>query len=381
VIPEQAPPKGAFLEPTHTPDTFRIRPDCRHFAGGMPCRYWRPCHGCPHHDAVDHRVLIVMLGLLGDMLIASPLPARIRADHPGAHVTWLVDEACAPILRMNPFVDEVLVHDWQAAAQLPSRRFDAVFSFERTPSAAALVDRIPARHKAGLAFGGPHHTLYPMGEAALQFFRQNTWNDYRTVTNTQTWTELYFAVAGYRYAGEPYVLEVPAAARRQAAAQLGERIGPRACLNLGGSLSTKLWPGRHWANLADALLGHGVQLVLLGGPTDAPACEALLRHLRMRGAEEPRVSYAPLTLEQSAAVPGLVDVVVTGDSFGFHLALANDKPAVLLLGPSNGVTALRASLPCSPCAHQIACGGIGGCMDTIGPSAVLAATLEHLSTT
>lgn len=69
------------------------------------------------------------------------------------------------------FIDEVLTHDWQAAAQLPSRRFDAVYAFERTPSAAALVDRIPAGHKAGLAFGGPHHGLYPMGEAAAQFFR------------------------------------------------------------------------------------------------------------------------------------------------------------------------------------------------------------------
>ncbi len=397
MTPEQVPARGVFLGPVHTMDTFEIRPDCRHFVGGMPCRQWRPCHGCPHHDPVDHRVLIVMLGLLGDMLIASPLPARIRAEKPGAYITWLVDEVSAPILRMNPYVDEVLVHGWEAAAQLPSRRFDAVYSFERTPSAAALVDRIDAGHKAGLAFGGPHHGLYPMGEAAVQFFRQNTWNDYRTVTNTQTWTELYFAVAGYRYAGEPYVLEVPESARRWVAGLLGERTGLRVCLNLGGSLPTKLWPVRHWAELADtlldhAVLGHIVQLAVLGGPTDTAACETLVRHLRLRGADETRVVYAPLNLEQAAALPGLVDVVVTGDSFGFHLALAHDTPAVLLLGPSNGaeviprhaadgVTALRSALPCSPCAHQVACGGVGGCMDTIDPPSVLKATLQHLLTT
>ncbi|MDQ0687330.1 ADP-heptose:LPS heptosyltransferase [Streptomyces achromogenes] len=388
--PEQLPLRGAFLGPVHTVDTFEIRPDCRHFAGERPCRHWRPCHGCPHHDPVDHRVLIVMLGLLGDMLIASPLPARIRAEKPGAHITWLVDEACAPILRMNPYVDEVLLHDWEAAAQLPSRRFDAVYSFERTPSAAALVDRIDAGHKAGLAFGGPHHALYPMGEAAMQFFRQNTWNDYRTIGNQQTWTELYFAVAGYPYAGEPYVLEVPEAARRRVAGLLGERTGPRVCLNLGGSLPTKLWPARHWAELADALIDHGAQLAVLGGPSDRDACEALVRHLRLRGADESRVAYAPLSLEEAAALPGLVDVVVTGDSFGFHLALAHKKPAVLLLGPSNGaevipkhvtnVTALRSTLVCSPCAHQVACGGVGGCMDTINVPAVFKATLGPLTT-
>ncbi|GIH69893.1 glycosyltransferase family 9 protein [Sphaerimonospora thailandensis] len=391
MIPEQIPAKGAFLGPMHTTETFEIRPDCRHFVGGMPCKHWRPCHGCPHHDPVDHRVLIVMLGLLGDVLIASALPARIRADRPGAHITWLVDEACAPILRMNPYVDEVLVHDWEAAAQLPSRRFDAVYSFERTPSAAALVDRIPAGHKAGLAFGGPHHSLYPLGEAAQQFFRQNTWNDYRTIGNTQTWTELYFAVAGYEYAGEPYVLKVPESAWRRTAGLLGERTRPRVCLNLGGSLPTKLWPKRHWAELADALLGHGAQLAVLGGPTDQEVCEALVRHLRMRGADETRVAYAPLNLEEASALPALCDAVVTGDSFGFHLALAHAKPTVVLLGPSNGaevipkhathVTALRSTLPCAPCAHQVACGGTGGCMDIIDPAAVLKATLDHLAST
>lgn len=81
---------------------------------------------------------------------------------------------------------------------------------------------------------------------------------------------------------------------------------------------------------------------------------------------------------------------MTGDSFGFHLALAHEKPTVLLLGPSNGaevipkhvghVTALRSTLPCSPCAHQITCGGVGGCMDTIDPATVLKATLDHLTT-
>jgi heptosyltransferase-2 len=100
------------------------------------------------------------------------------------------------------------------------------------------------------------------------------------------------------------------------------------------------------------------------------------------------VTYAPLTIEEFSAAPAHCDVIVTGDTFGFHLALAHDRPSVLLLGPSNGaevipkhattITALRSGAPCSPCAHQIACGGAGGCMDTISPGAVLTTTLAHL---
>ena len=62
-------------------------------------------------------------------------------------------------------------------------------------------------------------------EAAIQFFRQNTWNDYRTISNQLTWTELYFAVAGYEYAGEPYVLKVPEAAWRRTAGLLVDQAG------------------------------------------------------------------------------------------------------------------------------------------------------------
>lgn len=382
------PQPGLFLGPVHTRATFEIKPGCRHFAGGGPCQFWRPCHGCPHYDLVSRRVLIVMLGLLGDMLIASPLPARIKRDHPSAHITWLVDEACAPVLRMNPDIDQVLPFDWQAAAQLPSQRFDCVLSFERTPSAAALVDRLPAAHKAGLAFGGEHHALYPMGDAARQFFMMNTWHDYRTQINTLTWTELYFEVAGYEYAAEPYVLQVPGTAARRVHGLLGPRAGPRVCLNLGGSLRTKLWPTRYWADLGTALLERGAQLAIAGGPAEADACERLHRYLQSHVGDPARVVYAPLSIEEFSALPACCDLVVTGDTFGFHLALAHQRPTVLLLGPSNGaeviprhattVTALRATLPCSPCAHQVACGGVGGCMGTISVAAVLKEILRIL---
>jgi heptosyltransferase-2 len=101
--------------------------------------------------------------------------------------------------------------------------------------------------------------------------------------------------------------------------------------------------------------------------------------------------YEPLSIPEFSAVPAHCDTVVTGDTFGFHLALAHHRPTVLLLGPSNGaevipkhadhVTALRATLPCSPCAHQVACGGVGGCMDTIDVPAVLKQTLHDLQST
>ncbi|MGF6881757.1 heptosyltransferase-1 [Nocardia sp. GP40] len=350
---------------------FAWREDCRHFVGGLPCHHWRACPGCPHYSPVSHRVLIVMLKRMGDMLIASPLPARIKADHPGAHITWLVGAESAPIVEMISDVDRVLVWDWQAPHILAAERFDAIYSFERDPAAAGLVSRLAATHRAGLAYGGPHSTLYPIGEPARHFFAMNTWNQYRTHGNTKTWTELYFEVAGYTYAGEPYQLQVPEEARARVGTLLGHHTD-WVCLNVGGSKPTKLWPAGSWSALGRRLLDDGYRLVITGGPADARLCHQLLRDL---DPEPDRVCHHPMPLAEFAAVPEFCAAMVTGDSLGFHLALAHNTPVVTLFGPSNpaevipkhadNVTALRARIACAPCAHQVTCGGAGGCMDTI----------------
>ncbi|MGW4368100.1 glycosyltransferase family 9 protein [Nocardia takedensis] len=360
-------------------DGFEWREDCRHFVGGLPCWHWRPCPGCAHYSPITHRVLIVMLKRMGDMLIASPLPARIRADHPGAHITWLVGEESAPIVDMIPDVDRTLIWNWHAPHILAAERFDAIYSFERDPAAAGLVTRLDATHRAGLAYGGPHSTLYPIGEPARHFFAMNTWNHYRTRVNTKTWTELYFDVAGYTYAGEPYQLRVPEQARERVAARLGSRRD-WVCLNVGGSKPTKIWPMGHWRELGRRLLDDGHRILITGGPDDARLCHRLLAEL---GSESGRVRHDPMPLPEFAAVPQFCAAMVTGDSLGFHLALAHDTPTVTLFGPSNpaevvpahadNVTVLRARLDCAPCAHQVSCGGVGGCMDTIPVTAVHAA--------
>ncbi|WP_159930498.1 MULTISPECIES: glycosyltransferase family 9 protein [Nocardia] len=337
------------------------------------------------YDPITHRILIVMLKRMGDMLLASPLPARIKAEHPGAHITWLVGAESAPIVTMIPHVDRVLIWDADGACTLLAEHYDAVYCFERNPAAAGLIPRISAEHRAGLAYGGDHNCLYPIGQAARHFFAMNTWNNFRTRGNEKTWTELYFEVAGYQYAGEPYQLVIPEDARARLAARLGTG-GGWVCLNLGGSKTTKLWPARYWSELGQRLLDDGNRLIITGGPDDAHVCHKLLRQL---DTGEGRVRHDAMPLKEFAAVPDFCDAMVTGDSLGFHLALAYDLPVVVLLGPSNGaevipkhadtVTALRASLPCSPCAHQVACGGVGGCMDTIPVAAVHAAVRDSLT--
>ena len=356
--------------------------DCRHFVGGLPCKYWCTCQNCSYYDPITSRILIIMLGRLGDMLIASPLPARIKQENSSTHITWLVDATCEPILKMNSFVDRILAFNWETTNILLSESFDAIYCFERTPSAASLVPRIQATHKSGLAYGGSNNSLYAIGNSAKHFFLMNTWNDYRTKLNSKTWIDLYFEVAGYSYNAEPYILEIPQSVKSRIKTAFSKKNNyPQICLNVGGSLSTKRWPQSQWMSLGRSLVDIGCHLIITGGPNDKVLCETLTRDISKVDKYKKRVRYKDLDIEEFSVIPSLCDVMVTGDTFGFHLAIAHQCPCVLLLGPSNGVEVipkhikfiktLQSTYPCSPCAHQVTCQGVGGCMEAIHADHVL----------
>jgi heptosyltransferase I len=371
-------------------EAFEWRADCRYFNGGLPCQYWRPCTGCNEYSPVGRRYLLIMLGLHGDMLIASPLPNRIKRDQPDAHITWLCDEVHAPLMEMNPGVDRVLAYSWETVSQLERERFHAIYSFERTPSAAALMETVACEERAGLAYGGPAAGLYAVGDAAQHFFKMNTWNDYRTIVNTKTWTELYFEVAGFTYDNEPYQLDIPDDARESirtfaAGFQDSVTVG----FNLGSSLTTKMWPIARWIELGLTLLADNIVVWIFAGPKEHNMAEELAQRLAASEGHG-SVYYRPLSLTEFCAAFEVCDVVVTGDTFGYHLALLHETPAVVLFGPSHDaevvpknaqrLTVLKATTPCAPCAHQVACRGSGGCMASIRAREVLAAVQAHIGT-
>ena len=54
------------------------------------------------------RVLLVRLSAIGDLVFASPLIASARHRYPNAHLAWLVQPECAPMLRHHPDLDEII---------------------------------------------------------------------------------------------------------------------------------------------------------------------------------------------------------------------------------------------------------------------------------
>jgi ADP-heptose:LPS heptosyltransferase len=85
------------------------------------------------------RILIVLLGAIGDVVRALPLANRLRAGYPNAHLAWAVEPRSAPVLAEHPALDERLVFERSGGApsfarflrDVRARRFDLVLDLQR----------------------------------------------------------------------------------------------------------------------------------------------------------------------------------------------------------------------------------------------------------
>jgi len=61
--------------------------------------------------APPRRVLIVLLGAIGDVVRALPLLGRIRKAWPDAHIAWAVEPKSRAVLEHHRWLDEIIVYD------------------------------------------------------------------------------------------------------------------------------------------------------------------------------------------------------------------------------------------------------------------------------
>src|SRR5271154_547878 len=66
-------------------------------------------------DAAPRRVLIILLGAIGDVVRALPLLGRLRRAWPSAHIAWAVEPKSQAVLEGHPWLDQLIVYDRRRA--------------------------------------------------------------------------------------------------------------------------------------------------------------------------------------------------------------------------------------------------------------------------
>jgi len=338
-----------------------------------------------------HRILVVKLAALGDVIRTAALLPGLKEAWPHSHITWVTRRAGVRMLANHPLIDRLLPFDAESICHLEGERFDLCLSLDKEPAPAALAMRVHAVQRRGIGLS-QFGTVFPLNPECAAYFRLGLDDELKYRHNEKSYQELIYEAVRLRYTGQRYRL-YPSPRNRQRADEVwrGVGVGPdEAVIGLntgaGDAFANKTWPPEKFAHLAEALVQrHGWRVALLGGLEEAArnrslaeACVPLM--LRRDDREVPGVldvcqesvwDGVPSELDFAALVARCT-AVVTGDTLAMHVAIAQDVPAVVLFGPTcpqeidlcGRGRKIVSQLPCAPC-YRRTCDRAPNCMDKI----------------
>lgn len=280
-------------------------------------------------------ILFIKTSSLGDVIHHMPAVADAQRARPDARLTWLVEEAFSPLVRLHPAVHDVIPvawRRWRRSLYAPATLAEIVRSLsaiwarrydEIVDSQGLLRSALIARMARGRRHGYDRQSIREPMASALYDVRHRVSRDLHAITRNRILSGL---ALGYRPQGAP---DFGLSRARFAAADQSYAV-----LLHATARESKQWPEQNWIALGHALTERGLDLLLPWG-TEAERLRseriaAALPHARV----PPR---APL--DEVAGLIAAAQLVVGVDTGLMHLAAALGVPLVaIFLGSRPGLT-------------------------------------------
>ena len=312
-------------------------------------------------SAAPRRILLLRLERIGDLVMALPAIADVRAAAPDAQLDLVVGSWNAALAGAIEGIGHVETLDarWLArgggsglAAMLRAgrrwreRRYDLAINFEPDVRSNLLAATCGAAWTAGFASGGGG----PLLDVALDYDPRA-----HTTDNTRRLVSIVFDRPVPAGATLP-PLAVPDDARRRASSYVEAGAGPLVGIHASGGRAIKQWEPERFAEVARRLVEErDATIVLTGEAADRALVDCVKAHTPRDRVMDAAGDLDLLTL---AALLERLDLFVTGDTGPMHLAWAVGTPIVSVFGPSDPARyaprgihdrVVRVDLPCSPC--------------------------------
>lgn len=336
-----------------------LKLDCRYYKGEKPCKFNRLCEGCSHYEPMGKRILIIKLGATGDVLRTTPILKPLKEKYQPSHITWVVDEGPAEILKGNPLIDRLLVLNTETTLGLSVEQFDIIISFDKAYGAVALAESVKGKGKYGYGLS-QYGTIYPFNEECNYNLMLGLSDDLKFRKNRKTYQEILFEVVGIDYKKEEYVFNVAEEDMLWAKAYLqsnGFKEGDLIIgLNTGGGdlFANKGWCDDGFNNLAEVCAANlGCRVILLGGPKEVERNKRLCSRSKFSLVNTGNHNM----LGRFAALIKCCNLIVSGDTLAMHIAIAVKTPVVALFLSTcpqeiefygRGM-AVSANVGCAPC--------------------------------
>ena len=295
-------------------------------------------------------IFVVRPDRLGDVLLSTPVFAALKSHYPNAHITVLVQENVAPLLRGLPSVDEVLVYDPQKKHK-GFRGFRLlVEQIRRRNFRIAIVLQSQWRVAWAVRLAGVRYRIGPLSKIH-SFFVYN-----RGVRQNRSQVEFHEADynlqllrrLGLRSPSRKFVPQVSIDGDEQVRADqwLADRGVPTGetliAVHPGMGGSALNWPETHYQELLRSLLREGKKVLVTGGPAEKALVDRLVSGVG--STVGPAIAYVNTerdSVQFLAALYYRCALVVAPSTGPLHLATAVGCAVVTFYPPIRVQSALR----------------------------------------
>jgi ADP-heptose:LPS heptosyltransferase len=257
-------------------------------------------------------ILVIKLSALGDMIMAFPAFARIRAAHPNAPITLLTTPPFEALAKASPYFDRVWtdgrpegVFDWlKLVFHIRHARFARVYDLQgndRTKLIRQALQPFPPAWSPS----GPADS-HPLERHARQLQLAGIWPDAPTAPMSAPPPEISWLIGGADAVppARPLALLIPGSAATR---------------------PLKRWPAERYGYVAAALVERGFDVAVIGAEQERALAETI-RH----AAPATRDLTGKTDVAAIARLAASASIVVGNDTGPTHLAAAAGAPTVVL---------------------------------------------------
>lgn len=298
---------------------------------------------------VHHKILIIRLSSIGDIVLTSPVIRCLHEQIPNLEIHYLTKKQYLPVLQSDPRIARLHLFKGNYQDLIPrlrAEKFDLIVDLHKNLRSHYI------RHKLGVrATSFPKLNLHKW---LLTRFHINLLPNVHIV-------ERYFRAVGHlgvTYDGRGLDYFLLDSERVDLDRRFPGAGTPFIAIAIGGRHATKIFPAHRVAELCRLL---PLPVILLGGKEDMERGDGIVA-LTKQGVVN---ACGKLTLNESASVVEQAACVISNDTGLMHMAAALKRPVVSLWGntiPGFGMTpffpagmeersviAEVAGLACRPC--------------------------------
>lgn len=366
-------------------------PDCKNFNGYKPCFPDHNCleDGCKDPKPFGTKILIVNLDAMGDVLMTTARLPELKRKYPVSTIYWITLKNAYGLLQNNPYIDKVFPFDFESILVLNEMEFDIIMNVDKSTRSGALTMQLKAKEKLGFGINS-NGQIIPLNKGAEYNYQLGMDDHLKFKINQRTGEDYLAETFNLDYKRDDYVFNfseqelnfIEEYKTKMGIKDNDEIIG----FNTGCSLlfpNKKMTIEQHVALIDKFLSFNRFKIILLGGPEDEERNKIISDNFPGRIINTPTNDG----VRKGACYESIPQLIITGDSFGMHLAIALKKYVIAWFGLScwteidlfeRGVKLYPEGLFCAPCWKKV-CPYNLECIQMIDLERIVKETLDYFN--